>query len=88
MKKGEKRVAVTPDFAAEIVKKGYKLIVQPAKNPSTGEIKRAFHDDDYLKAGAEINEDLSKTDVIFGLKEIPIKRILPEKAYLLFSGNR
>ena len=84
-KKGEKRVAVTPKFAAEIVKHGYKLIVQPAINPSTGEIKRAFHDDEYLKAGAEINEDLSKTNVIFGLKEIPVKRILPEKVYLLFS---
>ncbi len=84
-KKGEKRVAVTPSFAAGIVRQGYKLIVQPARNPSTGEIKRAFPDDEYLKAGAEINEDLSKTDVIFGLKEIPVKRILPEKVYLLFS---
>ncbi len=84
-KKGEKRVAVTPAFAAQIVEKGYKLFVQPAKNPSTGEIKRAFPDDEYLEAGAEINEDLSKTDVIFGLKEIPVKRILPEKVYLLFS---
>ncbi len=84
-KKGEKRVAVTPDFAAGIVKKGHKLIVQPAQNPTTGEIKRAFSDAEYLKAGAEINEDLSKTEVIFGLKEIPVKRILPEKVYLLFS---
>ncbi len=84
-KKGEKRVAVTPTFAAHIVQQGYKLTVQPAKYPLTGEIKRAFPDDEYLKAGAEINEDLSKTDVIFGLKEIPVKRILPEKVYFLFS---
>ncbi len=84
-KKGEKRVAVTPDFAAVIVSQGHKLIVQPAKNPSTDEIKRSFPDDEYIKAGAEINEDLSKTNVIFGLKEIPVKSILPEKAYLLFS---
>jgi saccharopine dehydrogenase (NAD+, L-lysine forming) len=84
-KKGEKRVAVTPAYAAGIVQKGHKLIVQPAKNPKTGEIKRAFEDEEYIKSGAEINEDLSHADVIFGLKEIPVKTILPEKAYLLFS---
>ena len=84
-KKGEKRVAITPAFASGIVHQGHKLIVQPAKYPPTGEVKRAFHDDEYLKVGAEINEDLSKADVIFGLKEIPVKRILPEKVYLLFS---
>ena len=84
-KKGEKRVAVTPDFATLIVKNGYKLIVQPARNPRTGEIKRAFRDEEYIKAGAEINEDISGADLIFGLKEIPVKKILPEKTYLLFS---
>jgi alpha-aminoadipic semialdehyde synthase len=36
-------------------------------------------------AGAEISEDLSPADVIFGLKEIHITRILPVKAYLIFS---
>ncbi len=84
-KKGEKRVAVTPYYASQIVKKGHKLLVQPAENPETGEIKRAFDDKEYVKAGAEIKEDLSSADIIFGLKEIPVKRILPEKAYYFFS---
>ena len=84
-KKGEKRVAITPAYAAGIVHKGHRLIVQPAENPDSGEIKRAFKDEDYAAIGAEINEDLRAADVIFGLKEIPVKRILPEKTYLLFS---
>lgn len=84
-KKGEMRVALTPAYTADMIKKGYRLIVQPAKNPETGEIKRAFEDKEYLEAGAEINEDLSGAEVIFGLKEIPVKRILPEKTYFLFS---
>lgn len=84
-KKGEKRTAITPDYAKRIVQKGFRLIVQPAQNPDTGEIKRAFKDEEYMEAGAEINEDLSPADVIFGLKEIPVKRILPEKTYFLFS---
>ena len=84
-KKGEKRVAVTPLYADRIVKQGHRLIVQSAVNPETKEVKRAFKDEEYKKAGAVISEDLSSANVIFGLKEIPVKRILPEKAYYLFS---
>ncbi len=84
-KKGEKSVAVTPEYAKQIVEWGYKLVVQPAAHPKTGEIKRAFNDEEYKNAGAEISEDLSPADVIFGLKEIDTDRILPNKTYLFFS---
>ncbi len=84
-KKGEKRVAVTPEYAKQIVEWGYKLIIQPASHPETGENKRAFNDEEYNNAGAEISEDLSPADVIFGLKEIDTDRILPNKTYLFFS---
>ena len=83
--KGEKRVAIKPEYAKQIVERGYKLIVQPATHSKTGEIKRAFNDEEYKNAGAEINEDLSPADVIFGLKEIGVDRILPNKTYLFFS---
>jgi alanine dehydrogenase len=84
-KKGEKRVAVTPEWAKHIVEWGHKLIVQPAAHPETEEIKRAFSDEEYKNSGAEISEDLSSADVIFGLKEIDTDRILPNKTYLFFS---
>ena len=84
-KRGEKRVAITPKYAKEIVNWGHKLIVQPAKHPETSEIKRAFPDKEYKHAGAEISEDISKAKVIFGLKEIHINRLLPNKAYYTFS---
>ncbi len=84
-KKGEKRVAVTPENAKHIVEWGHKLIVQPAAHPDTGEIKRAFNDEEYKNADAEISEDLSPADVIFGLKEIDTDRILQNKTYLFFS---
>ncbi len=84
-KRGEKRVAITPKYANEIVSWGHKLIVQSARHPKTAEIKRAFHDRDYMLAGAEISEDLSKAKVIFGLKEIHLTRLLPNKAYYTFS---
>jgi len=86
-KKGEKRVAVTPGKAKQIIEWGQKLIVQPAVHPETGEIKRAFSDEEYKNAGAEISDNLSPADVIFGLKEIDIDRILKSKAYLFFSHS-
>jgi alpha-aminoadipic semialdehyde synthase len=84
-KRGEKRVAITPHYAKEITNWGHRLIIQSAKHPKTGELKRAFSDSDYKKAGAEISEDLSPAKVIFGLKEIHHTRILPDKAYYFFS---
>jgi len=84
-KRGEKRTAITPSVARMIVDLGNKLIVQSALHPETGEEKRAFKDSEYRKAGAVISEDLSSTDVIFGLKEISRSKILPGKAYLFFS---
>ncbi len=84
-KRGEQRVAITPQYAKEIVNWGHKLIVQSAKHPKTSEVKRAFADKEYRHAGAEISEDLSKAKVIFGLKEIHLTRLLPNKAYYTFS---
>lgn len=84
-KKGEKRVAVTPGYAKHIVDWGYNLVVQSAIHPETGEIKRAFTDELYKQVGAKISEDLAVADIIFGLKEIDIDRVLKDKAYIFFS---
>jgi len=86
-KKGEKRVAVTPGYAKQIINWGQKLIVQSAVHPQTGETKRAFDDELYKKVGAVISEDLDEAKVVFGLKEIDINRILKSKAYLIFSHS-
>lgn len=53
--KWERRVSITPKKVAEIMKehKNIKFIVQPSKI-------RIFTDKQYIKAGAEISEDLSK----------------------------
>lgn len=84
-KRGEKRTAITPATAKQIINWGHKLIVQSGVHPETKEEKRAFKDSDYQKSGAIIKEDLSSADVIFGLKEIFPTRILPDKAYYFFS---
>jgi alpha-aminoadipic semialdehyde synthase len=86
-KKGEKRAAVTPVYAKKIVEWGHNLIVQSSVHPETGETKRVFGDELYRQVGAEIKEDLAEANVIFGVKEIDIDRILENKAYLFFSHS-
>jgi len=84
-KKGEQRAAVTPAIAQEITELGHSLLVQPAHSPQTHENKRIFPDQDYARVGASLQEDLHSADIIFGLKEVDIDSILPDKLYLLFS---
>jgi alpha-aminoadipic semialdehyde synthase len=38
-----------------------------------------------LEAGAEIQEDLSSCDVLFGVKEVPIENLIQNKTYFFFS---
>lgn len=75
----ERRVPLIPEHIKEIIEKNdIKVIVQPFP-------KRAFSDDEYLESGAELNEDLSKSKIIFGVKEIPIDLIEKNKVYIFFS---
>lgn len=82
---GELRVGITPKTVAELVSKGYKILVQPRTSPVNGEVKRIFEDSDYKNVGAKISEDISDSDIIFGLKEISVEKILPNKTYIFFS---
>ena len=38
-----------------------------------------------MEAGAEICEDMSPCDVIFGVKEVPIENLIEGKTYFFFS---
>ena len=46
---------------------------------------RAFSDQEYLNKGVEIVVDLSDVDVLFGVKEVPIEQLIPNKTYFFFS---
>jgi alanine dehydrogenase len=77
--KWERRCAITPNEVRELTKdRKIKVLVQPS--PS-----RCYTDEDFIEAGAEIEEDLSKCDVIFGVKEVPIANLIPNKTYFFFS---
>jgi len=76
----ENRTPFSPKQISNLLDKfpNLKIIVQPSK-------KRCFKDGDYLKAGAQITDDLSSSDIIFGVKEVEISSLIKNKTYLFFS---
>lgn len=84
-KKRETRVAITPSFAARITAKDARIIFQPAVSPETGEVKRVFSDEKYKEIGAEEDEKLTEANLIFGIKEIEVDKIISGKTYFIFS---
>ncbi|MCK4890388.1 MAG: hypothetical protein KAS97_10695 [Candidatus Aminicenantes bacterium] len=75
----ERRVPLTPQAVKELKDKfGIRTIVQPSD-------LRIFKDEEYIQAGAEINEDLSEADTIFAVKEVPISYFDEGKTYVFFS---
>jgi len=75
----EARVPLTPAHIKTLSQNfKIKFIVQPSPI-------RAFKDQDYSEAGAQIDEDLSGCDIILAVKEVPAQLLLPGKKYIFFS---
>ncbi|NIM16332.1 MAG: hypothetical protein GTO45_30410 [Candidatus Aminicenantes bacterium] len=75
----ERRSPLTPGDVKELKETfGIKTIVQPSKI-------RIFTEEEYEKAGAEINEDLGEANVILAVKEIPKDLFQKGKTYAFFS---
>jgi len=46
---------------------------------------RIFTDKQYSDVGIEVTNDVSDCDVLFGIKEVPVEALLPNKKYFFFS---
>ena len=46
---------------------------------------RFFKDEEYENVGFELSDDLSDCDVLFGVKEVPMDALIPNKKYFFFS---
>ena len=46
---------------------------------------RVFPDQQYIDAGIEVTDDVSDCDVLFGVKEVPVDALIPNKKYFFFS---
>jgi len=76
----ENRTPFTPNQIQTLISNfpNLNILVQPSKN-------RCFRDEDYSKAGAKIEEDISQSDIIFGIKEVELSKLIENKTYLFFS---
>lgn len=74
------RVPLSPAHCRAILNtySNIELYVQPSDF-------RAFTDDEYLKEGITLKEDLSGCDVLLGVKEVKIPNLIPDKTYFFFS---
>ena len=46
---------------------------------------RVFTDEQYLSQGINVSSDVSDCDVLFGVKEVPVDALIPNKKYFFFS---
>lgn len=74
----ERRVALVPDHIVELVNKGIEFEVVKSE-------KRIFKDEEFIKAGANLVDEITDATVVLGVKEMPIDFFEEEKTYIFFS---
>ena len=72
------RVPLTPRQCADLISGGYDLVVQTSPH-------RCFPDAEYTKLKVPVVEDISGQDLLLGIKEVPIDRLIPGKTYCNFA---
>ncbi len=75
----ERRAPLVPEDVKEILAgtNGRALVEQSSK--------RIFPEEEYIRAGARVCDDMDRGDIIVGVKEIPVEKLLDDKVYLFFS---
>ncbi len=76
----DKRTPLIPSQCTQILHDfpNIELVVQPSP-------WRAFKDEEYVKEGLNLQEDLSDCDILIGIKEVPYADLFPGKKYMFFS---
>jgi len=75
----EKRAPLTPNQVKKLIEDANLNVLVESST------QRVFTDEEYERAGAKITGDLSECNIIFGVKEVPIEDLIPEKAFCFFS---
>lgn len=76
----DRRVVFTPEELVRLQQEHPEAIVKVESSDI-----RIFNDDEYKKLGIEVADNISDCDVFFGVKEIPVDYLIPDKKYFFFS---
>ena len=76
------RVPLTPLECTELLRlyKNLEIYIQPSAH-------RCYADEEYQAFGLTLVEDLSHCDILMGIKEVPVERLISGKKYFFFSHN-
>lgn len=76
----DKRTPLTPEQCKKLqdIYPDLEILVQKSKI-------RAYADEEYQKLGLKLVDDVSEADVLFGVKEVNIEDLIPNKTFFFFS---
>ena len=75
----ESRTPIVPEGLKEIITQTDAVVFVEQSD------KRFAKESEYIAIGAKISSDMSPGDVILGIKEVPVEKIIDNKTYLFFS---
>nr|WP_309758690.1 NAD(P)-dependent oxidoreductase [Flavobacterium sp.] len=76
----DRRVVFSPDELTRLKKQYQNCSIKVESSDI-----RIFTDEEYKNVGIEVADDISDCDVLFGVKEVPLENLIPNKAYFFFS---
>ncbi len=75
----DSRVPLIPEQCAYLMNKyPIDIIVQSSTS-------RCYTDEEYLSCGIPVKKDVSESDILLGVKEVPIEALIKGKTYFFFS---
>lgn len=74
----ERRAPLAPDQVEVLRQAGIEVLVESSPH-------RIYGDGEYAQGGGHVVTGLERSDVILGIKEVPVARLLPGKTYVFFS---
>ncbi len=72
----DQRAALTPKQCEKLLSKydGLQIIVEPSD-------VRIFSDQEYQKSGCKLNSSVGDSDILLGVKEVPVDKLIQGKTY-------
>lgn len=74
----DSRVPLTPPQVAALRSRGYDIVVQPSP-------QRTYTDQEYADLGVPLVEDISDRELLLGIKEVPVDKLISGKTYCFFA---
>ena len=76
----DKRVAFSPNQCKKIISLYPNINIYVQKSDI-----RCYNDEEYIKSGINVVDDVSNCDILFGIKEVPKVKLIANKTYFFFS---